>query len=289
MKKWHKVSVAGILGIFCCGILFWSVRPSRLTYYGRPLSAWLEDIASQNQLTRENAEKTFRQFGANIEPALTEIMETKEDSHFNLTLKALIARLSGRKTISEAERHWRVAKAFRALGESGSNAIPSLTKLLENRQNANKAAYALAGMGTKAVPALTIALTNSSPEVRLTAAGALGRLGADSKPAVLNLVGCLANKDAQLRQAAAQSLGQIAEMPEIVVPALISTLADLDETVRMSSAMALGSFGDSATTAIPDLFKLQRDTDLNVRLAATNSISQIATSLNKRSQGKSKM
>jgi HEAT repeat protein len=258
-----------------CIVLVCSRRTDQPVYQGRSLNSWLEDIANSDASVRAQAESAFRAMGTNMAPALAAMMGSREDSQTSFALKGFAHLLSGKSRPLEAERHWREAKALRAIGAPASTAIPALTALLNNPESRDKAVFALAGLGTKAVESLTKALTNQDAAVRVTAANALGSFGSDAKGAVAALVRCLADTNRQVRQQAAQSLGQIAQQPELVTPALIAALSDSDAGVRMSTAFALGSFRGKAKEAVPSLLKAEQDPDTEVRQAASNALSGI--------------
>ena len=73
---------------------------------------------------------------------------------------------------------------FRALGEKGIGAIPSLALHLTNGPFHASAAFALAGIGPASLPALVNALDSGYQQARFGAVSALGHLGAAARPAV---------------------------------------------------------------------------------------------------------
>jgi HEAT repeat protein len=265
------LGLAGLVGLPGC-----SRGPTPPSYQGRDINAWLADIASSTPSVRTQAEAAFRAMGTNAVPTLVALMGTREDTRVSFYVKGWAKLLGLRKTVTlEAERHWRAAKALRAIGPSATAAIPSLTELLGQPQTRDKAVFALAGLGPEAVGSLTRALSNQDAAVRLTAASVMGRFGSDARSAVPALVHCLADTSAPVRQQAAQSLGQLADQADLVIPALTAALSDSDPGVRMSTALALAAFKGKAESAVTPLLKAKQDPVEDVRQAAMNALSQI--------------
>lgn len=79
-------------------------------------------------------------------------------------------------------------------------------------------------------------LEDPDPDMRRTAAEALGKIGHQSANA--GLLAALSDQDARVRAAAALSLGRLGDRQSVV--ALIRRLADSAETVREAAALALG-------------------------------------------------
>jgi HEAT repeat protein len=275
MRLRVRVLVFVSLALSALGIVLVCSRGTEPVYQGRRLNSWLEDIANSDASVRAQAESAFRAMGTNIVPALAAMIGSREDTQASFVVRGYVHLFGGKARPLEAERHWREAKALRAIGAPASAAIPALTALLDNPESRDKAAFALAGLGPKAVEPLTRALTNQDAAVRVTAANALGSFGPDAKGAVAALVRSLADTNRLVRQQAAQSLGEIALQPELMTPALIAALSDSDAGVRMSTALALGSFREKARDAVPSLQKAEQDPDPEVRQAASNALSRI--------------
>lgn len=95
-------------------------------------------------------------------------------------------------------------------------------------------------------------LNDAKPQIRRSAAFALGRIGYNAWPACEKLVQRLqSDKDAGVRDMAAAALGDIIkalkggnmEVWKLISPALRKALDDSDARVRRSAAYALGTFG----------------------------------------------
>lgn len=113
-----------------------------------------------------------------------------------------------------------------------------------------------------AVPGLAKALHDVYPEVRKSAAKALGQIG---RPAANALVEALTTRDAGIRKMAAQALGQAGPDVKKAVPDLIEALQDKVNDVRMAAIDALGEMGEEGKEAAPQLARLLRDPNLRVR------------------------
>src|SRR5262249_10297208 len=110
------------------------------------------------------------------------------------------------KQLADADPQVR-ARAAVALGEKKDPvAIEPLVRALGDRAEevSQAARQALRGIGAKAVPALTKALESDVVTAR-TAAGLLGELGKDAKPAVGALAKALTDRDVDLRIHAAHA------------------------------------------------------------------------------------
>ena len=185
-----------------------------------------------------------------------------------------------------------------AVRQIGTNAIPTLLRMLRARDSALKlkllalarkqplikinstpaaylnseAARALQALGPgawSAVPALIEMYdqtTLSPPPLRMEIAGTLGRIGPLATAAVPSLLRGTSDPDDTVRGNSLFALGRIQAEPELVVPALIKALSDSSPYVRMAAAEALEPFGSNATRAVPALVQLLHDTDENPTL-----------------------
>ncbi|MGO8929178.1 MAG: HEAT repeat domain-containing protein [Limisphaerales bacterium] len=176
-----------------------------------------------------------------------------------------------------------VLKADEALRQIGTNAIPTLLRMLRvkdsplkvklmdltKRQRIIEIRYttardvnfrafcAFSVLGAKAqsaVPTLIeIANQNISPESQGDSIFALGSIGPPAKEAVPSLLGWATNANAYVRFHAISALGKIGTEPDRVVPVLANALHDPDYYVRFHAVLALGKFGPNAKLAVPAL------------------------------------
>jgi long-subunit acyl-CoA synthetase (AMP-forming)/HEAT repeat protein/dienelactone hydrolase len=122
------------------------------------------------------------------------------------------------------------------------------------------------------------ALSHPHHLIRLTAADALGMIGAEAHMAVLALIKALQDENYWVRQAAAIALGEMRTASKTSVPGLIKLLKEDDHPHgRSAAAEALGKIGNPhALSAVPTLQeKAKNDKNTSVRKKAAGAIDQI--------------
>lgn len=124
-------------------------------------------------------------------------------------------------------------------------------------------AVALANLGLPALSQLQTALTDRQAEVRLEAAGGLGRIGTPAAAASL-LARLEAEPEAGVRHTILFWLGELKNTAS--VPALDRALGDGDPNLRAQAARSLGAIGTPAAKAAAG--KAAKDTDPKVRKVA---------------------
>ena len=194
-----------------------------------------------------------------------------------------------------------------ALSEAGTNAIPTLLRMLRARdwpmearlmelvktQHIIKidieyaapevwsavAEYGFHLLGAKAesaVPALIeIANQNISVVSQCRAIHALEFIGPSAKEAVPVLLRCATSPDATRRGSAVAALGKIHAKPDRVVPILVNALQDPDAGVRRDAVWALFEFASDAKVAVPMLANALQDPDSDVRRGAVFTLKRI--------------
>ncbi|MCE7977576.1 MAG: HEAT repeat domain-containing protein [Nitrospira sp. NTP1] len=115
-------------------------------------------------------------------------------------------------------------------------------------------------------------LADPDPEVRRTAAEALGKIGHQSAESAL--LAALADQDPRVRAAAALALGRVSDGKSGAV--LVRKLADPSESVRVASALALGEIDHSAAHEEQILHALH-DADASTRVAASRALLRLET------------
>ena len=171
------------------------------------------------------------------------------------------------------------AKAARALGELEEyQAVDPLIALLQERRSVLReaAAQALGRIGDpRAIEPLVALLTSrTSQSSRLTAAQALGQLGASKRAAVgiqiaSALIRALKDRDSNVRQSALRALG------EIGAPAAGPLTAALQD--RHSSPAAIRSLAKIGAPAVEPLLACIKDEQASVRGAAAALLGEIGT------------
>jgi serine/threonine protein kinase/HEAT repeat protein/Tfp pilus assembly protein PilZ len=213
------------------------------------------------------------------------------------------AELAGKERIarfiSELEHpnvriRWRAAVGLWEMGPTAKDAVPALTKALEDKALpvAHAAAEALrtiteereadrldppptTGTGPIDVSSLIDALRHEDVSVREWAAVALGHLGPSAKDAVTALRAALKNTMSGIRDWAAAALGGIGPEASDAIPDLVGALKDESRFVRAAAAAALGAMGPSAKDVVPDLIAAMRDENANVRWRAASALGEI--------------
>src|SRR2546423_3678715 len=167
MFKWSAAGVALALAV---------APPVRAqgadpTLDGKPASAWLKDLAGQDDDAHEKAATVLATAGKSAVPALIKALQNGR----NATLRE------------------RAAEVLGLIGEDAGGAVPELIKALKDKTNEVRAAAATAlggiGPGAKAaVPELIKMLKNADDAQREHAAAGLGGIGPDAKDAVPELI-----------------------------------------------------------------------------------------------------
>ncbi|MCS6294667.1 MAG: HEAT repeat domain-containing protein [Nitrospira sp.] len=115
-------------------------------------------------------------------------------------------------------------------------------------------------------------LGDPDPEVRRTAAEALGKIGHQS--ANSTLIAALADRDPRVRATAALALGRVND--QMSGAALVEHLEDPSEAVRRASALALGEVGVSAAHE-GQILQALRNSDVSTRVAASLALLSLDT------------
>jgi HEAT repeat protein len=136
--------------------------------------------------------------------------------------------------------------------------LPSLRGVLfdTTRQpdQRSMAAKFLAELGEEGFAVLIEAF--EQPPIARTAASAFSKAGS---PAVSSLVEVLSHKQPEIRATAADALGHIGPRASDALPALIRLLTDPDRAVRYHAVRALHEFGSKAKPAVPALTEVVLD------------------------------
>jgi HEAT repeat protein len=129
-------------------------------------------------------------------------------------------------TRASAERT-AAATALATLGKAG---VPVLLAAFAEEQVARTAAKAFAKAGVVAVPALIEVLTHQKPQVRSTAADALGHIGPEASAAAPHLIRLLKDNDRNVRYHAVRALHTFAQQAKPAIPALTEVIGNAKES-----------------------------------------------------------
>jgi hypothetical protein len=216
--------------------------------------------------------------------------------------KSLSAWLQGYQYADRAPQH---KEADEAVQHIGTNAIPTLLRMLRSKDSAftvklrklarkvapnveyHMAAFdnnhategfkALGSVASNAVPQLIeIYELNISEDSQSETAMSLAYVGPAAIAAVPSLLnGIKTNSSSDVRFSSIKTLGAIHSLPEKVVPVLTDLLNNSGVIVRLAAAEALGHYGTNAKPAVTTLFKALNDRELAVRDAAEEALTQI--------------
>jgi HEAT repeat protein len=182
------------------------------------------------------------------------------------------------------DRSLQACEAFAALNVDATPFIPLLLRIAHDstsRYRAWDATLALGYIGTNAIPALLELLTTKGHPSREAAAEVFAQfpeITENAMVAVPALVQCLDDPNTTTAYFAACALRNIPADPSAVVPALTRALRRPESDIRAASAEALAHFGQGAQAALPALLDALTETNSEVRHDAANAIEKIAPS-----------
>ena len=176
------------------------------------------------------------------------------------------------------------AEALSEMGEKAAAAIPALTKLLEKEDQSAEPEGpevdqdSLGSSGYSEVYGYSTSEFveyDSNPDVRPSAARALGKIAENADGVIPALLKMLESGDQNTKRRAALALGSMEEKVASAVPALVQLLKSDDKNVKRSVALALGKMGEkAASAAVPPLVLLLESDNqlikLNVAVALSN-------------------
>lgn len=160
---------------------------------------------------------------------------------------------------------------------SADDPLPDLLRGLraatpDARVKAAKAIGRLGGLAEAALPKLMTATSDPVPAVREAAAQAIGLMGPAAVPHLMRL---LQHEDKYVRRHAVWGLGKLGPAAKPAVAALCAALKDPDPRTAGGAAQSLGSLGEDAVAAIPDLLETMRGTNIILCRLASKALSQI--------------
>ena len=126
------------------------------------------------------------------------------------------------------------------------------------------------------VEALQLALGDPAPNLRATAAAALGRLGRQADAAIPALLAAMKDETPGVRVLSATALGRVAPENRETLEALGLALAeDSNVNVRNAAASGLGWMGPQAAAAAPVMIRAMNDRDGTVRVHVIVALGRI--------------
>lgn len=254
------------------------------------LPTLLDSLKDKDPLIRINGLVVLRRMGLAARSAIPEIGKRLEDKDFGARTEAILAlgemgpaaraHIDGLfGALRDDELRLMEPVVAVTLGHIGEPAVPALIKALAKKdpQLRRTAAFALGLIGAKAadaVPALETALGDTEADVRSRAARALGKVGEPAKPAAAKLAGALKDKDAVVRVQAALALYLIDGRGD-GANVLREALKDKDGYVREQACLALAEVGAKVSGAAAALRAAVADADARVRALAAEALGKI--------------
>jgi HEAT repeat protein len=180
------------------------------------------------------------------EPLLNRLLDSMNDPNSDVRLQVIRALGS----IGE--------KAEKAVSELQSQLDPDFAIQLEIVRSLGK----LGNISASAVPGISALLQGEN--IQLLALESLGRIGADAKEAMPEIIKKLEHSDPVIRAQAIQSLDAVCDDHTLLFSYLREGLNDTSPWVRQAACGALSKLGTDASEAFPKLFALL-DSDLDWR------------------------
>lgn len=261
--------------------LWLSQQQQQPRYAGHPLSYWVRSLAlPKTPGSHRLAEAAVRAAGTNAIPYLVNWIQKEHPGRLATAYDKLLWKIKPSLYFSHASgfEGEGAAIALRILGPEAKDAIPALTKIMNDTERytaSQRAAATMPYLGAEALPPLAAVITNQ-PYLGHYIINHIYLMGTNARPAVPLLLRILNDKQDIRAAAAADALGKLTLEPDSVVPALTSSLEDPRQYVGMAAAEALLRFESPPPAAHAYLLSLLTNSDPDVRLQATNALRRAA-------------
>ncbi len=266
------------------------IIPSRgPRYEGRSLSHWVVVLTGEDgEKEADKGTAAVIQAGTNAVPYLLKWIQFEHKPWRDKVADQLQPFLPATADdIRQSERERLAAatmNAFEVLGSNAASSIPELTRLMNDPlapETAVRATRALGLSGTNALPALLGVVDNPTHPCRVVALESLGymrsALGDSAAMLVPHLINCLNDQnDPDVAVQATFTLAFFRQSPELAVPALAKCLSSTNQELQEASAHALARFGRAASAAVPALEAEYRAPGSRINLTASNALYRIA-------------
>jgi hypothetical protein len=248
---WCASLIILLIGIVI-GLVWKAAQPpysKGLTYQGKPLSGWLDEVWYLDGGVDPEAEKAVRQIGTNAIPYLLELASWRDSSLKAKICDALPENWFVSFATRSAHNHFSAAFGFDALGSSAKSAVPDLIVLLSDKD----------------------------PDIRKTAARSFGSIGPGAHDAITDLIKHLSDSNQDVSVSAAEALKEIPPKSSDEVSALLQVLnqppKELFIAIRVMDR--LGQFQSGAKAAIPSIVPYLHSQDIATRDCAAKALKRI--------------
>ncbi len=260
------------------------------SFAGRPLDAWVKDLADPNPLVREEALEVIARLGVQAKSAADAVRPLLKDPLATTRLRAALALWKIERkpevvlpVLAEASRddsratRLLVLDVAQEIAPDAREIAPILVECLGETDQAirSRALVALDRVGPAAVTALVAGLKHDNAEVVRQVLASLGRLGpraAEAAPAVRER---LKDKTPTVRIAAASTLWAIAKDSDSALPVLLELVKGNDAAVRMSAYQVLFLYQPMPKGAIPAIEAALEDRDPLTRVRAADALYEL--------------
>lgn len=231
--------------------------------------AAIEALGDESRSVRSQAATALSKFGPSAKDAIPALADVLSDDHFLVRMRAaeaivtigpdrqVLPQLIAALEDSDQNVRGCAAKALAQLGDAAVDAVPALTRKLEDPNESDQvrvySANALGNIGPAAsgsVGALIETLRSESSRRDRLSRSASTALTGIGEPAVGPLVELLQSDDFVARKSAAKVLYLMGPKAHAAVPALVEALGDYN--LREPAIEALGQIGKPAVPALID-------------------------------------
>ena len=180
-------------------------------------------------------------------------------------------------TTRQRDEHLSAAMSLADLGEKG---FAILIRAFDQEQIARTAASAFSQAGRPAVRLLVEALAHPRPDVRATAADAIGHIGPVASDAVPVLIRLLKDQDRDVRNRAVRALHELAQSAQPAIPALTDVIFDsreLESTRQWAIKTLVVTLPDTHDAVVKALVRASDEkTNYGVRQLARQQLRKVA-------------
>jgi HEAT repeat protein len=263
-----------------------------VSFAGRSLQAWQDDLDDRDPLVREEAVEVLAQLGAQAKETTPRLRKLLADPSRTLRARAALAlwRVAGEvkpavAVLTESLREPSPVtrrdslSALAQMGPEAASASGAIVELLDDRDLSVRiqAGTTLTRLGRAALPSLVKALASKEVRVRRTAMGQIVgfMLPAVGKEYLPTLSARLEDEDPQVRIDAARVLWWFGQADKPVIAALTEGVRSPDSTVRNNVLNALAGSSERPAALVPLLEVALKSTDQNNRLQAARILFEV--------------